>query len=86
MVQCSDEGTLVPGKGGTLLPISQSGTLVELQSELGTMVINSDVDEQTMKRHDTGSAQAKKYRPLFMDQFDKKEAEVKVIKIRFLGT
>ncbi|KAK9723153.1 Protein kinase domain [Popillia japonica] len=58
MVQCSDEGTLVPGKGGTLLPISQSGTLVELQSELG-------------------SAQAKKYRPLFMDQFDKKEAEVK---------
>lgn len=50
MVQCTDEGTLVPGKGGTLLPMSQSGTLVELQSELGTMVINSDIDEQTMKR------------------------------------
>lgn len=49
MVQCIDEGTLVPGKVGTLLPMSQSGTLVELQSELGTMVINSDVDEQTMK-------------------------------------
>lgn len=48
MVQCTDEGTLVPGKG-TMLPISQSGTLVELQSELGTMVINSDIDEQTMK-------------------------------------
>lgn len=29
--------------------MSQSGTLVELQSELGTMVINSDIDEQTMK-------------------------------------
>lgn len=48
MVHCTDDGTLVPGKGGTL-PGSQSGTLVELESELGTMVINSDVDEQTMK-------------------------------------
>lgn len=48
MVQCTDDGTLVPGKG-TILPMSQSGTLVELQSELGTMVINSDIDEQTMK-------------------------------------
>lgn len=78
LIQCEDEGTLVPGKGGTLVPISQSGTLVELQSELGTMVINTDIDEQTMKRHDTGSGQAgKKYRPFFLDHFDKKEAEVK---------
>ncbi|KAJ8985851.1 hypothetical protein NQ317_006223, partial [Molorchus minor] len=76
MVQCTDEGTLVPGKDGTLVP--DSGTLVELESELGTMVINSDVDEQTMKRHDTGSAQGvKKYRPMFLDHFDKKEAELK---------
>ncbi|XP_044764767.1 serine/threonine-protein kinase 3 isoform X2 [Coccinella septempunctata] len=73
MVQCTDDGTLVPGKGGTL-PDSQSGTLVELESELGTMVINSDVDEQTMKRHATGSAQgAANYRPLFLAQFDKKD-------------
>lgn len=50
MLQCTDDGTLVPGKGGTMLPTSQSGTLIELQSELGTMVINSDIDEQTMKR------------------------------------
>ncbi|KAF2883900.1 hypothetical protein ILUMI_22285 [Ignelater luminosus] len=78
LIQCEDEGTLVPGKGGTLVPMSQSGTLVELQSELGTMVINSDIDEQTMKRHDTASGQVgKKYRPLFLDHFDKKEAEVK---------
>lgn len=49
LVKCEDDGTLVPGKGGTLVPMSQTGTLVELQSELGTMVINSDVDEQTMK-------------------------------------
>ncbi|KAL3289904.1 hypothetical protein HHI36_023289 [Cryptolaemus montrouzieri] len=73
MVQCTDEGTLVPGKGGTLSG-SQSGTLVELESELGTMVINSDVDEQTMKRHATGSTQgAMNYRPLFLAQFDKKD-------------
>lgn len=49
MVQCTDDGTLVPTKDGTLLPVSSSGTLVELESELGTMVINSDVDDQTMK-------------------------------------
>lgn len=78
LIQCKDEGTLVPNKGGTLVPMSQSGTFVELQSELGTMVINSDVDEQTMKRHDTASDHVgKKYRPLFLDHFDKKEAEVK---------
>lgn len=74
MVQCADEGTLVPGKGGTLVPDSQAATLVELESELGTMVINSDVDDQTMKRHDTSSTQeAQNYRPLFLAQFDKKD-------------
>ncbi|KAJ8928521.1 hypothetical protein NQ314_018897 [Rhamnusium bicolor] len=78
MVQCTDEGTLVPSKDGTLVSMSPSGTLVELVSELGTMVINNDVDDQTMKRHDTGSAQGgKKYRPMFLEHFDKKEAEIK---------
>ncbi|XP_022901305.1 serine/threonine-protein kinase 3 [Onthophagus taurus] len=77
MVNCTDDGTLIPSKGGTLVNMSPSGTLVELQSDLGTMVINNDVDEQTMKRHDTGSAQGKKYRPLFLEHFDKKEAEIK---------
>lgn len=37
-----DCGTLVPGHGGTLLP--------DQQPDLGTMVINSDSDEPTMKR------------------------------------
>ncbi|KAJ8955328.1 hypothetical protein NQ318_003421 [Aromia moschata] len=37
MVQCTDEGTLVPSKDGTFVPTSASGTLVELESELGTM-------------------------------------------------
>lgn len=49
MVSCTDDGTLVPSKDGTLKPSSPSGTLVELESDLGTMVINSDVDDQTMK-------------------------------------
>ncbi|CAH0562647.1 unnamed protein product [Brassicogethes aeneus] len=77
MVQC-DDGTLVPGKDNTLVPMSPSGTLIELESSLGTMVINSDVDDQTMKRHDTDSTNGgKKYRPMFLDHFDKKEAEIK---------
>lgn len=41
-VEC---GTLVPGRGGTLLP--------DQQPDLGTMVINSDSDEQTMKRENS---------------------------------
>lgn len=56
----ADCGTLVPGRGdegdgtmiahtdcGTLVP--DNGTMVELQSNLGTMVINSDSEESTMK-------------------------------------
>lgn len=80
----ADCGTLVPGRDdgdgtmiahtdcGTLVP--DSATMVELQSNLGTMVINSDSEESTMKRHDTNPAKPK-YRPLFLDHFDKKEAE-----------
>lgn len=57
----SDEGTLVPDRDlmdgtmiahrdeGTLVPQSDNNTMVELQSDLGTMVINSDNDETTMK-------------------------------------
>ncbi|KAL9701696.1 hypothetical protein quinque_005137 [Culex quinquefasciatus] len=79
-----DCGTLVPGRDdgdgtmiahtdcGTLVP--DSATMVELQSNLGTMVINSDSEESTMKRHDTNPDKPK-YRPLFLDHFDKKEAE-----------
>lgn len=54
-----DTGTLVPEKDnldgtmiahtdcGTLVP--DSGTMVELESNLGTMVINSDSEDSTMK-------------------------------------
>ncbi|XP_055601584.1 serine/threonine-protein kinase 3 [Uranotaenia lowii] len=79
----ADCGTLVPGRDdgdgtmiahtdcGTLVP--DSATMVELQSNLGTMVINSDSEESTMKRHDTNPDKPK-YRPLFLDHFDKKES------------
>ncbi|CAB3375264.1 Hypothetical predicted protein [Cloeon dipterum] len=87
MVQFTpDSGTLVPemlnrgddDEGTLMLRSRRSGTLVELDSNLGTMVINSDDDdeESTMKRHATGLGESgKKYRPLFLDHFDKKEAE-----------
>ncbi|BES94996.1 serine threonine-protein kinase [Nesidiocoris tenuis] len=60
-----DDRTLVRGNNNSLA------------ENLGTMVINSDSeDESTMKRHDTGPGESgKKYRPLFLDHFDKKEAE-----------
>lgn len=85
MKEFPDCGTLVPSKDGegeltmiahadcnTLVP--ENGTMVELQSNLGTMVINSDSEESTMKRHDTNPDKPK-YRPLFLEHFDKKEAE-----------
>ncbi|XP_039290366.1 serine/threonine-protein kinase hippo-like isoform X2 [Nilaparvata lugens] len=71
MKQFACDRTLIADR--TLVP-DRSNTLAE---ELGTMVINSDPeDESTMKRHDTGPGEpGKKYRPLFLDHFDKKEAE-----------
>lgn len=74
-----DMGTLVPNDGTmiahndyTLVP--DSGTMVELASNLGTMVINSDSEDSTMKKHDTNSEKAK-YRPQFLDHFDRKHNE-----------
>uniref|UniRef100_A0A8D9EIZ3 non-specific serine/threonine protein kinase n=1 Tax=Cacopsylla melanoneura TaxID=428564 RepID=A0A8D9EIZ3_9HEMI len=67
LVNHFDDKTLVPG--GSYAKNS-------LAEELGTMVINSDSeDESTMKRHDTDPSQngGKKYRPLFLEHFDKKE-------------
>ncbi|XP_028172444.1 serine/threonine-protein kinase 3 isoform X2 [Ostrinia furnacalis] len=61
-----DDGTLVPQRDGT----------AELAADLGTMVINEpDADLATMKRHDTDPMDTNrpKYRPLFLEHFDKKE-------------
>ncbi|KAK3708853.1 hypothetical protein QZH41_016286, partial [Actinostola sp. cb2023] len=52
----------------TMIVNSEAGTLLE--SDLGTMVINSDTDDDsTMKRLDSDAKQD--YRPSFMDHFDK---------------
>ncbi|XP_073251372.1 serine/threonine-protein kinase 3-like [Porites lutea] len=52
----------------TMIVNSEAGTLLE--SDLGTMVINSDEDEDaTMKRLDSDTKQ--NYRPSFMDHFDR---------------
>lgn len=77
MVSCADEGTLVPDKGGTLVAPINSGTFLELESDLGTMVIITD-DDQTMKRHDTDSTDSnrKKYRPKFLDHFEQNKENI----------
>ncbi|RVE41081.1 hypothetical protein evm_014268 [Chilo suppressalis] len=60
------DGTLVARRTGS----------VELADDLGIMVINEpDVDLATMKRHDTDPMDTNrpKYRPLFLEHFEKKE-------------
>lgn len=50
MLPAVDDATLVPDKGGTLVPSDLSGTMVDLESDLGTMVVNADSeDDETMK-------------------------------------
>ncbi|XP_066149196.1 serine/threonine-protein kinase 3-like isoform X1 [Euwallacea fornicatus] len=69
IISNADEGTLVPDKCGTLTNITP--TLVELESNLGTMIINTDgEDDETMKKHSTNSANKNKYRPVFLDHFN----------------
>lgn len=81
-----DQGTLIPEKFninnnqqepsapdyGTLVP--DSGTMIELESNLGTMVINSDGEDATLKSRDenAGGNGNAKYRPQFLDHFDRK--------------
>lgn len=97
----------MPGQDGTMIDhtydygtlVPDSGTMVELESNLGTMVINSDSEDSTMKsmtsppimcfiwrlinillfffaaEHDTNPDKPK-YRPQFLDHFDRKKTEV----------
>lgn len=94
--QSEDCGTLVPSKNDdegeltmiahsncdTLVP--DSGTMIELESNLGTMVINEDIEESTMKRHDTNPDKPK-YRPLFLEHFDKKETALLGNAVNFIN-
>jgi len=78
------EGTMIEHNTGTLVPHGRRGGHFtdndDLTDNLGTMVINSDEEEDadsTMKRHQTAEGQSSKgkYRPLFLDHFEKKDAE-----------
>lgn len=76
------EATMRQPRGdGTLVPAREPRD-AELAADLGTMVINEpdadadlDLDLATMKRHDTDPMDTNrpKYRPLFLDHFEKKE-------------
>ncbi|XP_071442093.1 serine/threonine-protein kinase 3 [Hetaerina americana] len=83
-----DGGTMIAHDTGTLVAMALD-TMV-INSDDGTegggqgsgdgelaMPTDGEMDEEsTMKRHDTGPGESgKKYRPLFLDHFDKKEAE-----------
>ncbi|XP_048489230.1 serine/threonine-protein kinase 3 isoform X4 [Plutella xylostella] len=63
---CYDEATMKGYADGTLVPAADL--------DLGTMVINEH-DPHTMKRHDTDPMDTNKpkYRPLFLEHFEKKE-------------
>ncbi|XP_028027806.1 serine/threonine-protein kinase 3 isoform X2 [Bombyx mandarina] len=66
------EATMKQRSDGTLVP----DQLADLSADLGTMVINEpEPDLATMKRHDTDPMDTNKpkYRPLFLEHFDKKE-------------
>ncbi|XP_060805624.1 serine/threonine-protein kinase hippo isoform X2 [Amyelois transitella] len=76
-----DDGTLVPGRDGSLC--------ASLAADLGTMVINEpDADLATMKRHDTDPMDTNrpKYRPLFLEHFEKKEVDHQHAGARTNGT
>ncbi|XP_035452359.1 serine/threonine-protein kinase 3 isoform X2 [Spodoptera frugiperda] len=69
-----EEATMKQRGDGTLVPARDATT--DLAADLGTMVINEpDADLATMKRHDTDPMDTNrpKYRPLFLEHFEKKE-------------
>merc|ERR1719320_1550571 len=69
MINYSD-GTMVQHNTGPGTAVSR--TMSEIESNLGTMVINNSL-ENTMKQYGTAPGQ-QNYRPDFMDHFDQKES------------
>merc|ERR1740139_1679633 len=51
---------------------AMSRTMSEVESNLGTMVINDEEEDSTMKQYGTAPGQGK-YKPDFMEHFDKKD-------------
>ncbi|XP_037714371.1 serine/threonine-protein kinase hippo [Drosophila subpulchrella] len=54
------------------VPAVDSGTMVELESNLGTMVINSDSDDSTTAKQNDDQKPRNRYRPQFLEHFDRK--------------
>ncbi|XP_062129625.1 serine/threonine-protein kinase hippo [Drosophila sulfurigaster albostrigata] len=66
-----------PGGSGTSaadVAAVDSGTMVELESNLGTMVINSDSDDSTTAKRNDDQKPRYRYRPQFLDHFERKNA------------
>merc|ERR1719385_696391 len=70
MVQHSTGGSMVQHNTGPGTAVSR--TMSEIESNLGTMVINNSI-ENTMKQYGTAPGQ-QNYRPDFMDHFDQKDS------------
>ncbi|XP_067627666.1 serine/threonine-protein kinase hippo [Eurosta solidaginis] len=85
-----DSGTLGPGRRGGLGGVvsggvrggdgADSGTLIELESNLGTMVINSDSDDSTTNKRNEFNKP--RYRPKFLDHFERKSPGDPLVPIR----
>ncbi|XP_022225883.1 serine/threonine-protein kinase hippo [Drosophila obscura] len=56
------------------VPAVDSGTMVELESNLGTMVINSDSDDSTTAKRNDDQKPRNRYRPQFLEHFERKNA------------
>ncbi|XP_072175817.1 serine/threonine-protein kinase 3-like isoform X2 [Diadema setosum] len=67
-----DSGSMIEHESGTMIEHG-TGTINDLESNMGTMVINEDEDgnDDTMKRTDT--AKAGGYRPPFLEHYDRQE-------------
>jgi len=76
-MEVMDSGTMLNhGTGSVEQQFSGPGTAVsrtmsEVESNLGTMVINDEEEDSTMKQYGTAPGQGK-YKPDFMEHFDKK--------------
>lgn len=75
--QNENEATLVPSK-----TVSQGGTMVTIQSDLGTMVVIDSDEEDGSKTMKT--QELKKYKPLFLEQFDQTQPEMESQKLSSL--
>merc|ERR1719369_687307 len=85
-MEIGDSGTMLNhGTGAGTMEQQFSGpgtaisrTMSEVESNLGTMVINDEEEDSTMKQYGTAPGQSK-YKPDFMEHFDKKEGNLEKV-------